>query len=152
MSLLFNDIRGGVNLDAAAHAHGGRAFLLVGGEGPLGGFTLALRDSQFVVDSNLRDPEDPIYSLDVPLHHGADLAGFGWNLAHFQRACQRAEQSAPNRGDHVVESRRNFFFRLDSVKLLNGAVNTVTYRLLEILDVRVSDRSLDLFQPDAAGV
>jgi len=126
--------------------------LFVGGEGPLGGFTLALWDSELVADSDRRDPEDPIDSLDVPFHHGSHFAWFGWDLAHFQRACQCAEQSAPNRRDHVVESRRNLFFRLDSVKLLDGAVNTVTHRLLEILDVRVADRPFDLFQPDVAGV
>jgi hypothetical protein len=102
--------------------------------------------------TNTRDTQNPISGPYVALDTCTQLVGSGRNVTRFQRACKRAEQSTANRSDDVVERREYFFIRLDTIELLDRAVDTKPDRLAKRLDRGVPNRTLDSFDACAAGV
>ena len=149
---LFDDIPADVERNAATDAGCSRAVLRMSPHRSLCRFTLAGRYADGVVHTNAGDPEDPIDGFDLPFHHSADLVRLRRNLAHFQCACQRAEQSTADGGDHVIERGRDFLFRLDPIELFDPSVHTEPDRLAKVLEVGVPDRSLHPFDPHATCV
>ena len=149
---LFDDIPADVQRNAATDAGCSGAALLMSRHCSLCRFTLAGRYADGVVHTNTGDPEDPIDGFDLPFHRSADLVRLWRNLAHFQCACQRAEQSTADGGDHVIERGRDFFFGLDPIELFDPSVHAEPDRLAKVLEVRVPDRPLHPLDPHATCV
>ena len=115
-------------------------------------FARPLWNADGVADAHPRDPQDFIHRFDIALDLGAHFVGFDWYLTHCQCAGKGAEQSTTDRGNDVIERRRDLLIRLDAVKLLDGAVHAEPNRLAERLDVRMPNRAFDPLDPDTAGV
>ena len=99
---LFDNIPADVERNTATDAVRRRASLLVRRNRSLGRFPRAGWDADGVAHTNPRDPKNPIDGLNVAFHRGTDLIRLWRNLTHFQCACQRAKQSTPDGGDHVI--------------------------------------------------
>ena len=130
----------------------GRTLLLVRRNRAFRRLTSPGRNRERVVHTNSRDAENPISGPHVPLDACGQLVGAGGNVTRFQRAGKRAEQSTANRSDDVVERREHLLIRLDTIELLDGAVDAKPDRFAKRLDRGVPNRTLDSLDACAARV
>lgn len=109
-------------------------------------FAFSGRNPYFVADAYPRDPKDPVDGLDIPFNVRTKLVRLGGNLAHLQCARKGAKQSTCDGGNHVVESRRHLFCRLDPIESLDSAVNPIPDGFTKVLDVCVPNGTFDFFE------
>jgi len=102
--------------------------------------------------ANRRNAEHAIRGADITLDGCNEPIGSGRNLTRFQRAGKCAEQSPADSRDDVVERREHLLIRLDTIEVLDGAVDAESNRLLKGLDDGLSDRTSDPLDTDSTGI
>ena len=112
---------------------------------------LALRDFQFVPQLDGGNAKEFFIGLNATLDFGFQMIG-GRDSARFQRAGQCARQSTGERRDDMIDRCRQRSRVLYSVIFCIAAVSAEVQRLTETLDVRLAERPLLLYQPDARSV
>lgn len=105
------------------------------------------RDPEAVADGDALDHEHTVAIEDLALGGGLELASVDLDLARLQRAGKGARQSAPGRGDHVVESggRRRKVVGRDTVVVGDLGVNAEGDRFLPGGEVREALRAAEEF-------
>lgn len=104
------------------------------------------------MNANRRHAEHAIRGADITLNARNEPIRPGRNLTRFQRACKSAEQSPTDGRNDVVERREHLLIRLDTIEVLDRAVDAESNRLLEGLDDRVPDRTSDPLDADSARI
>ena len=145
VSLLLRDVRLNIKIDTAADAVRGGTTRGMPIDRSLGLFPHAARNRQCVPHANAGNPQDFVDGLDVALDRGADLVGWSRNVAHLQCACQGAEQSSPDCGDHMVERGWHLLLRLNPVERFDAAMHAESDRGVEALQECLANRSLYAF-------
>ena len=130
-------------LDALVHG----TVVLVMGQSAVGFGAFAFRDFQFVAQVHGRDAEEFVIGFDAAFDVGFEVIGCG-DSTRFQRAGKCAGQSTGERGNDVINRRRQRFRVLYAVILRVAPVRAELQRLREALDMRLPKRPFLLNQPD----
>ena len=142
---LLSDVRLDVQLDTIPNAVRSGTTNGVLRHGALGLFPHPGGDGQRISHADTSDPKNFVDGFDIALDSGSDLVGRCGNVAHFQCACQGAEQSSADGGHHVVQGRRHILFRLDTVEGLDSTVHAKADRGVEPFEKRLTRWPLDPF-------
>jgi hypothetical protein len=108
------------------------------------------RDRQPIVDRDPLDDQNAVLGLDLPDRFDLVLLWIDLDMTRLQRAGERARQSAPGRGDDVVERRRMrwVLLRPDAVVLGDLGVHTEDHWLLLGGEIREALGATQPLDPD----
>lgn len=96
------------------------------------------RNPDAIADTNTGNTQDLVDRLNVAFDGSLQVLSRDRNVAHLQCACQGAEQSTADGADHVVQRGRHILVWFDPVELLDTPVNAESHRLLEPLQIHMS--------------
>jgi len=123
-----------MDFDAADDTLCGRTGSEVRGESNFCFFGLALRCLQVVGDSNLSDPEDIVYVLNITFYLCLITIFRGRDLPFGQEPGQCSHHSGSSRSDNVVKGGSMLFLRFNFVESLDPTVDTVIDWLIKSFD------------------